>query len=82
MYLHLSISHGFFSSKIYKKRDDFAFDIVNFSFLDCEVLRSASYGFHISQLIRFATVSNHMTDFNAHIKILTAKFFKQGYRYH
>ena len=32
--LHLSISNGFVSSKIYDKRDDFDFDIVNFSFLD------------------------------------------------
>ena len=31
--LHLSISNGFVSSKIYNKRDDFDFDIVNFPFL-------------------------------------------------
>ena len=31
--LHLSISNGFVSSKIYDKRDDFSFDIVNFPFL-------------------------------------------------
>ena len=30
--LHLSILNGFVSSKIYDKRDDFDFDIVNFSF--------------------------------------------------
>ena len=30
--LHLSISNGFVSSKIYDKRDDFDFDIVNFLF--------------------------------------------------
>ena len=30
--LHLSISDGFVSSKIYDKRDDFDFDIVNFPF--------------------------------------------------
>ena len=35
--LHLSISNGFVSSKIYDKRDDFDFDIVNFPFLDCDV---------------------------------------------
>ena len=34
MDLHLSISNGFVSSKIYDKRDDFDFDIVNFPFLD------------------------------------------------
>ena len=32
--LHLSISNGFVSSKIYAKRDDFDFDTVNVSFLD------------------------------------------------
>ena len=32
--LHFSISNGFVSSKIYDKRDDFDFDIVNFPFLD------------------------------------------------
>ena len=30
--LHLSISNGFVSTKIYDKRDDFDFDIVNFQF--------------------------------------------------
>ena len=30
--LHLSISNGFVSSKIYYKREDFDFDIVNFPF--------------------------------------------------
>ena len=51
--LHLSISNGFVSSKIYDKRDDFDFDIVNFPFLDGDVHRSTSYGVYISQLIRF-----------------------------
>ena len=32
--LHLSVANGFVSSKIYDKRDDFDFDIVNFPFLD------------------------------------------------
>ena len=49
--LHLSISNGFVSSKIYDKRDDFDFDIVNFPFLDGDVPRSTSYGVYISQLI-------------------------------
>ena len=42
--LYLSISNGFVSSKIYDKPDDFDFDIVNFPFLDSDVLRSTSYG--------------------------------------
>ena len=42
--LHLPISNGFVSSKIYDKLEDFDFDIVNFPFLDCDVPRSTSYG--------------------------------------
>ena len=80
--LHLSISNGFVSSKIYDKRDDFDFDIVNFPFLDGDVPRSTSYGVYISQLIRFARVSSHVADFNARNKSLTAKLLQQGYRYH
>ena len=63
---------GQVSSKIYK-RDDFEFDIVKFPFLDGEVSRSASYGVNISKLIRFASMSNHVTYFNTRNKILTAK---------
>ena len=38
--LDLSISNGIVSSKIYDKRDDFNFEIVNFPFLDGDVPRS------------------------------------------
>ena len=41
--LHLSILDGFVSCKIYDKRDDFDFEIVNFPFLDGDVPRAASY---------------------------------------
>ena len=54
--LNLSITNGMVSSKIYDKRDDFNFEIVNFPFLDGDVPRSHSYGIYISQLIRFARV--------------------------
>ena len=80
--LHLSISNGFVSSKLYDKCDDFDFDIVNFPFSDGDVPRSTSYGVYISQLIRFARVSSHVANFNARNESLTAKLLQQGYRYH
>ena len=80
--LHLSMSDCFVKTKIYNKRDDFDFDIVNFPFLDGDVLRSTSYGVYISQLIRFARVSSHVDDLNTRNKVLTAKRLRQGYRYH
>ena len=51
-FLHLSISNDIVSTKIYDKRADFDFEIVNFPFLDGDVPRSTSYGVYISQLIR------------------------------
>ena len=46
--LHLSISNDIVSTKIYDKRDDFDFEIVNFPFLDGDVPRSTSYGVYLS----------------------------------
>ena len=81
MDLNLCISNGTVSIKIYNKRDDFDFDIVNFPFLDGDVPRRTSYGVNISQLIRFARASSNLNDFNYRNKALTAKLLRQGYRY-
>ena len=40
--LHLSILDGFILCKFYNKCDDFDFEIVNFPYLDGDVLRPAS----------------------------------------
>ena len=80
--MHLSISNDIVSTKIYDKRDDFDFEMVNFSFLDGYVPRSTSYGVYISQLIRFARASSHVADFNTRNKLLTQKLIIQGYWYH
>ena len=79
--LNLCISNGTVSTKIYDKRDDFDFDIVNFPFLDGEVPRRTSYGVYISQLIRFARASSNLNDFNYRNKALTAILLRQSYRY-
>ena len=79
--LSLSIHNDTVSTKIYDKRDDFDFDIVNFSFFDGDVPRRPSYGVYITQLIRFARASSHVNDFNNRNKFLKAKLFRQSYRY-
>ena len=61
--MHLSISDGLVKMKIYEKRDDFDFYIVNFPFLNGDVPRLTSYGVYIPELIRFARVSSHVDDF-------------------
>ena len=74
--LHLSISNGFVKTKIFDKRDDFDFDIVNSPFVDCDVPRLTSYGVYISELLRFARVSSHVDDFNTRNKVLTANLLR------
>ena len=80
--MYLPISNDIVSTKIYGKRDDFDFEMVNFQFLDGDVSRSTSHGVYISQLIRFAKASSYVTDVNTHNKLLTQKLLEQGYRYH
>ena len=76
--LHLSISNDIVSTKIYDKRDDFDFEIVNFPFLDGDVPRSTSYGVYISQLIRFARASSYVADFNTRNKLKLRNFLNKA----
>ena len=74
----MSISNDIVSTKIYDKRDDFDFEIVNFPFLDGDVPRSTSYGVYISQLIRFARASSYVDDFNTRNKLLAQKLLNKA----
>ena len=76
-FLDLNLStNGIVSSKIYDKRDDFNFEIVNFPFLNGDVPCSPSYGVYISRVICFARVCSNVDDFNKRNLFLTAKLFK------
>ena len=50
---NLSIYNDTVSTKIYDKRDNFDFDIVNFPFVDGDIPWRLFYGVYISQLIGF-----------------------------
>ena len=69
----MSITNVIVSAKIYDKRDDFNFEIVNFPFLDGDVPRPSFYGVYISQFICFARVCSYVDDFNNRNLFLTAK---------
>jgi hypothetical protein len=49
--------------KIYEKRDDFNFKIINFPNMCSNIPASPAYGFYISQLIRYARASSNYSDF-------------------
>ena len=71
--MHLSISNDIVSTKFYNKRKDLDFESVNFPFLDVDVPRSTSYGVSISKLIRFASASSHVADFNTRNEIVNSE---------
>ena len=66
-------------SKMYAKRNDKNFEIVNFPFLDGDVPPSHSYGVIISLLIRSARACLNVSDLNNKSKFLTVNLLKQGY---
>ena len=80
--LDFSITNGIVSTKIYNKRDDFNFEIVNFPFPYEDVPRSPPYRVLVSQLIRFARICSHVDIFNNLYNFFTSKLLKQGYRYY
>ena len=65
--------------KLYDKRDDFNFPIVNFPFLWSNIPSSPAYGVHVSQLIRYARASNQYGSFLTKGVLLTNKLLTQGY---
>ena len=67
-------------TKLYDKRDDFNFPIVNFPFLDSNIPASPAYGVFISQLIRYSRASSEYIDFLARGKLLTSKLLCQGFK--
>ena len=80
--LDITIKNNTVETKIYDKRDDFGFPIVNFPWLDSDVPRAPCYGIYISQLVRFARACSDVVDFHTRNLQLTCKLLAQGYRYH
>ena len=70
---------GKLSTKIYDKRDDFNFPIVNFPYLSSNIPSSPAYGVFTSQLIRYARASSLYKDFIDRSMLLAKKLLTQGY---
>ena len=73
--LHLEIeSQGRLKTKLYDKRDDFNFPIVNFPFICSNIPAAPAYGVYISQMIRYS-----YQDFLDRGLLLTRKLLNQGF---
>ena len=67
------------STKIYDKRDDFNFKIINFPNMCSNITASPAYGVYISQLIRYARASSNYSDFLKRHLHLRNRLLDQGY---
>ena len=70
---------GKLSTKLYDKRDDFNFPIVNFPFLCGNIPASPSYGVFVSQLIRYARACSFYHDFILRTRQLATKLLTKCY---
>ena len=73
-------SGGKLSTRLYDKRNNFDFHIVNFPFLSSSIPSGPSYVVYISQLIRYARCCSHYEDFRYRHKCLVDRLLSQGYR--
>ena len=78
LYLEFDDS-GQLSTKIYDKRDDFNFKIINFPNMCSNIPASPAYGVYISQLIRYARASSNYSDFLKRHLHLRNRLLDQGY---
>ena len=76
--LHLEIdSEGRLRTKLYDKRDDFNFPIVNFPFICSNIPAAPAYGVYISQLIRYSKDCGSYQHFLDRVLLLTRKLLNQ-----
>ena len=67
------------TTKLYDKRDDFNFPIVNFPFICSNIPAAPAYGVYISQLIRYSRACGSYQDFLDIGLLLTRKLLNQGF---
>jgi len=73
IYIYIFDNGGRLKTKLYDKRVDFSFWIVNFPFISSNIPVSPTYEVHITHLIRYSS------DFLDRARLLTQRLFKQGY---
>jgi hypothetical protein len=65
--------------KLYAKRDDFNFPIVNFPFIYSNIPAAPAYGVYISQLIRYSRACGFYQDLIDKWLLLIRKLLNQGF---
>ena len=77
--LNLKSENNILTCSIYDKRDNFAFEIVNFPYIDSCIPKKSAMGVYTSQLIRYARICSKYTDFKDKSISLLKRLKNQGY---
>jgi hypothetical protein len=72
-------NEGRLKTKLYDKRDDFTFPIINFPFISSNIPAAPAYGVYISQRIRYSRACAQYSDFLDRVQLLTQNLLKPGY---
>ena len=77
--LLLFATGGTISTKLYDKRDDFDFRIVNFPYICSNIPESPAYSVYISQVIIYLRACSSCGDFIDRGRLVTKKLVDQGF---
>ena len=66
-------------TKIYDKRDDFSFEIINYPHLTSNIPARPAYGVYVSRLVAFGRGCSYLSDFVYRHDMLVKKLVTQGY---
>ena len=71
--------NGELKFKLYDKRDEFQFNIVNYPYMDSNIPLGPAYGVYVSRLIAFARVCIDFESFDSCYATQFINLVKQGY---
>ena len=77
--LYLQVGSNGLHTKLYDKRDDFDFEIINYPHLSSNIPTSPAYGVYVSQLLRYCRACDSYNHFKVRHKSLASKLVSQGY---
>ena len=79
--LHLKVNNSTIEYRLFDKRDNFGFKIVNFPDLSGNIPKNQSYGVFISQLVRCARCCQKFADFKSRTIALVNRLIQQHFKF-
>ena len=68
-------------NKVYDKRENFNFNLVNYPYMCSNIPANPTYGVYVSQLVRISSICDNYVSFVKRHQLLTKRLIKQGFWY-